>query len=171
MAETSVMQAIEDAKRAIAAAPAEPAAAEPEDTEPGTPTEPTPDEPKEPEDEETPEDEPTIGDLAKRCDALEARVTALEEAVAKTTDDSAALTKTLQEATGTITRLVAILRDPARAQAYSRGEAEPARTKSEPQPGENALTRYLALPPGSKAALDFYRTHAEEIAALANPKC
>ena len=171
MAETSVMQAIEDAKRAIAAAPAEPAAAEPDNTEPGTPTEPTPAEDKEPEAEETPEDEPTIGDIAKRCDSLEARVTALEEAAVKATDESAALTKTLQEATGTITRLVAILRDPARAQAYSRGEDTPARPKADPNPGENALTRYLALPSGSKAALDFYRAHADEIAALANSKC
>lgn len=168
-----IMQAIADAKRAIfAAEPSAPNAAEgdPDDTN----TEPTnPNTPAEPDDEpaaeEEQQDEPTIGDVAKRCDALEARVSALEEAAQKATADNAALTGTLREATGTITRLVAILRDPARAQAYARGETEPAHVQDAPE-AHDVLKQYLALKPGSSEAKDFYKAHAAEIAARANAR-
>ncbi len=172
MAENSIMQAIEDAKRAIAAAePAKPAAAV--DGDPNDPnTDTTPDDPNTdttPDEPGTSEPEPTVAQLAEAVDDLKQRVGAIEQTLAEAKGENAALTSALQEATGTIHRLVAILRDPARAQAYARGETEPARPKAD-APAGDVLAQFLALAPGSAEAKAFYKAHAAEIAARANAR-
>lgn len=171
MAENSIMQAIEDAKRAIAAAePAKPAVAVDGDpNDPNTDTTPAESAPDEPDTKDTDKPEPTVAQLAEAVDDLKQRVGAIEQTLSEAKGENAALTGALQEATGTIHRLVAILRDPARAQAYARGETEPARPKAD-APSGDVLAQFLALAPGSAEAKAFYKAHAAEIAARANAR-
>ena len=164
----SVMDEVAAAKRAIAEGNDIAKHAEDTTTDPA----PTPPEPA-PAKEETGEDTPpkkearTPEEVDAVLDDHEARIAVLEEAIQTSTEENATLTGALEEATATIQRLAAVLRDPAKAQALARGETAPAMRKAEP-PAQDALTTYLALKPGSAEAAAYYKAHAAEIAALAN---
>lgn len=161
----SIMDEVAAAKRAIAEANA--AVPHAEDT---------PAEDEKQEDnaaEDTPaEDEQKSARTQEEVDATlddhETRIKALEDALAASTAENAAASEALKEAAATIRKLGAVLRDPAKAQALSRGEDAPAAAKTEPE--GDVLAKYLALKPGSAEAGAFYRAHAAEIAAALDRK-
>ena len=164
----SIMDEVANAKRAIAEANA----AVPHAEDPAPATEPTQDDNEDKNAEDTPDDEPKAARTPEEVDAaiddLEARVKALEDALAASTAENAAAASALKEASTTIRKLAGVLRDPAKAQALSRGEDAPAAAKTEPE--GDVLQKYLALKPGSADAGAFYRAHAGEISAALNRK-
>lgn len=157
----SIMDEVAAAKRAIAEANAAVPHAE----------DPTPAEDEKQEDnaaEDTPaEDEQKAARTQEEIDAAlddhETRIKALEDALATASTENAAASEALKEAAATIRKLAAVLRDPAKAQALSRGESAPAAAKTEPD--GDVLAKYLALKPGSAEAASYYKAHAAEIAA------
>lgn len=165
----SIMDEVAAAKRAIAEANT----VVPHAEDPAPATEPTQDENKDNAAEDTPaEDEPKAARTPEEVDAAlddhEARIKALEDALAASTAENAAAGEALKEAAATIRKLAGVLRDPAKAQALSRGEDAPAAAKTEPE--GDVLQKYLALTPGSAEASAYYRAHAAEIAAALNRK-
>lgn len=163
----SIMDEVAAAKRAIAEANA----AVPHAEDPAPATEPTQDD-KNDNAEDPAEDEQKAARTQEEVDATlddhETRIKALEDALATATAENAAASEALKEATATIRKLGAVLRDPAKAQALSRGESAPAAAKTEPE--GDVLQKYLALNPGSAEAASFYKSHAAEIAAALNRK-
>ena len=158
----SIMDEVANAKRAIAEANA--AVPHAEDNEPTTTPAPDPDENA----EDTPDDEPKAARTAEEVDAAldnhEARIKTLEDALAASTAENAAAASALKEAAATIRKLAGVLRDPAKAQALSRGEDAPAAAKTGAE-REDVVKHYLALKPGSAEASAYYKAHAAEIAA------
>lgn len=123
--------------------------------------------------EDTPaEDEQKAARTQEEVDAAlddhEARIKALEDALKTANEETAAASEALKEAAATIRKLAGVLRDPAKAQALSRGEDAPAAAKTEPE--GDVLQKYLALKPDSAEAAAFYRAHAAEIRAAANAR-
>ena len=161
---SSIMDEVAAAKRAIAEGNA--LVPHTEDTEPTQAPTPAPDPDENAED--TPEDEPKAARTPEEVDAaiddLTARVAALEEALAAATAETAAAGEALKEASATIRKLAGVLRDPAKAQALSRGEDAPAAAKTGAD-REDVVKHYLALKPGSAEASSYYKAHAGEIAA------
>lgn len=159
----SIMDEVAAAKRAIAEANA--VVPHAEDTEPTPAPAPTPDPDENAED--TPEDEPKAARTPEEVDAaldnLTARVAALEEALAADKEETTAAASALKEASATIRKLAGVLRDPAKAQALSRGEDAPAAAKTGAE-CEDVVKTYLALKPGAEASA-YYKAHAGEIAA------
>lgn len=158
---SSIMDEVAAAKRAIAEGNA--LVPHTEDTEPTPAPAPDPDENA----EDTPEDEPKAARTPEEVDAaiddLTARVAALEEALAAANEETAAAASALKEASATIRKLAGVLRDPAKAQALSRGEDAPAAAKTGAE-REDVVKTYLAFKPGADASA-YYKAHAGEIAA------
>lgn len=162
----SIMDEVAAAKRAIAEGNA--LVPHAEDNEPTTTPAPDPDKTA----EDPADDEPKAARTAEEVDAAldnhEARIKALEDALSAANEENAAAASALKEAAATIRKLAGVLRDPAKAQALSRGEDAPAAAKTEPD--GDVLQKYLALKPGSAEAGAFYRAHAAEISAALNRK-
>lgn len=164
----SIMDEVANAKRAIAEANA----AVPHAEDPAPATEPAQDDNEDKTAEDPAEDEQKAARTAEEVDAAldnhEARIKALEDALAAANAENAAAGEALKEAAATIRKLAGVLRDPAKAQALSRGEDAPAAAKTEPE--GDVLQKYLALTPGTAEAGAFYRAHAAEISAALNRK-
>lgn len=164
----SIMDEVAAAKRAIAEANA----AVPNAEDPAPATEPAQEDKNEDSAEDGDGTEQKAARTAEEVDTMlddhEARIKALEDALAASTAENAAAGEALKEATATIRKLSAVLRDPAKAQALSRGEDAPAAAKTEPE--GDVFEKYLALKPDSAEAAAFYRAHAAEIAAAANAR-
>lgn len=161
---SSIMDEVAAAKRAIAEGNA--LVPYTEDTAPAT--EPTQDENEDKTAEDPADDEPKAARTPEEVDAAiddhEARIKALEDALAAANEETAAAASALKEASATIRKLAGVLRDPAKAQALSRGEDAPAAAKTGAE-RENVVKHYLALKPGSAEASAYYKAHAGEIAA------
>lgn len=161
---SSIMDEVAAAKRAIAEGNA--LVPYTEDTAPAT--EPTQDENEDKTAEDPADDEPKAARTPEEVDAAldnhEARIKALEDALAASTAETASAASALKEASATIRKLAGVLRDPAKAQALSRGEDAPAAAKTGAE-REDVVKHYLALKPGSAEASAYYKAHAAEIAA------